>query len=245
MPWLLCFSFFFLNERAPPEFSPFPLPAALPLSALGIDHEGRRAPRALVDLLGARDPFLVVLEAHDPAVLGDDRASMRVPRGERLPRLDGLAVGCQERRAVGHLVTLALAAVVVGDEHFAGPGDHHLLALRVGDVAYLRREAHRAVRLRFDLVRRGGARGRSSDMEGAHGELGSRLADRLRRDHADRLADVDERPPGEIAPVTLGAKAPTRIAGERRAHPHFDTRWGLCAKCYGRDLARGSLGIGR
>src|SRR3989475_8653191 len=190
-------------------------------AALGIDHDERREARPLVDLLGDGDAFLDVLETHDAAVLGDDRAGMRVPRGERLPRLDGLAVGCQERRAVGHLVTLALAAVVVGDEHFAGPGDHHLLALGVGDVAYLRRETHGAVRLRFDLVRRGGARGRSSDVEGAHGELGSRLADRLRRDHADRLADVDGGTARKVASIAGGTQAPARVAGERRAHPHF------------------------
>src|SRR5258706_8110426 len=100
---------------------------------------------------------------------------MRVPRCERLPRLDGFSVGDEKRGAVGDLVALALAAVVVGDEHFAGPGNHHLLALGVGDVAYLRRETHGAVRLRLDLVRDRGARSRSADVEGAHGELRARL----------------------------------------------------------------------
>ena len=42
---------------------------------------------------------------------------------------------------------------------------------------------------------------RAADVERAHGELGARLADRLRRDHADRLAHVDRRAAGEIAPV--------------------------------------------
>src|SRR5438034_1476000 len=116
-------------------------------AALGIDHDERREARHLVDLLGDGDAFLDVLEAHDAAVLGDDRAGMRVPRSERLPRLDGLAVGSEERCAVGHLVALALATVVVGDEHFAGAGDDYFLALRVGDVAYLRGKATGAVRL--------------------------------------------------------------------------------------------------
>src|SRR6266699_7271731 len=128
-------------------------------AALGIDHDERREARHLVDLLGDGDAFLDVLEAHEAAVLGDNRAGVRVPRGERLPRLDWLAVGRQKRRPVWHLVALALATVVVGDEHFAGAGDDHFLALRVGDVAYLRGKAYGAVRLRFDLVRRCGARG--------------------------------------------------------------------------------------
>src|SRR2546426_1087580 len=84
-------------------------------AALGIDDDERREARHLVDLLGDGDALLDVLEAHDAAVLGDDRAGVRVPRGERLPRLDGLAVGYKQRRAVRNLVALALAAGGVGD----------------------------------------------------------------------------------------------------------------------------------
>src|SRR5258705_11795522 len=151
----------------------------------------------------------------------------RPPRSTLFPyttlfrSLDGFSVGDEKRGAVRDLVALALAAVVVGDEHFAGPGDHHLLALGVGDVAYLRRETHGAVRLRLDLVRHRGARSRSSDVEGAHGELRARLADRLGRDHADGLADIDGGTARKAASIAGGAQAPARMAGERRAHPHL------------------------
>src|SRR5207253_4457104 len=43
---------------------------------------------------------------------------------------------------------------------------------------------------------------------------------------SDRLADVDER-------AALEVKVRTALS--------CDTRWGVCAKCYGRDLGRGSL----
>ena len=63
-----------------------------------------------------------------------------------------------------------------------------------------------------------GPRCRAADVEGAHRELRARLADRLRGDHADRLADVDQRAAAEVAAVALGAHALARVAGQRRAH---------------------------
>ena len=71
----------------------------------------------------------------------------------------------------------------------------------------------------FDLARDRGARGRATDVERAHGQLGARLADRLGGDHADRFADVDQDAAAEVAAVALGAQAVARFAGERRAHP--------------------------
>ena len=58
---------------------------------------------------------------------------------------------------------------------------------------------------------------RAADVEGAHGELRARLADRLRRDDADRLAHIDRRAAGQIAPVALGADADLGLAGQHRA----------------------------
>ena len=57
------------------------------------------------------------------------------------------------------------------------------------------------------------ARRRATDVERAHRELGARLADRLRRDDADRLADVDAVAAREVAPV---AHARTRRAASGR-----------------------------
>ena len=123
-----------------------------------------------------------------------------------LPALTDIAVLDLQRRAVRHLVALALAAVVVVDRHLAGARDHHELGPGVGDVAHQRREADRARRLAFELRRRRGTRCRATDVERAHRELGPRLADRLRGDDAHRFADVDEMATAEIAPVARAAK---------------------------------------
>src|SRR5262249_58060042 len=93
------------------------------------------------------------------------------------------------------------------------------LASRVLDdrlVAY----DHLAFEVRLDerlLVDLSGA----ADVEGAHGQLRAGLADRLRGDDADRLAVVDRRAAGEIAPVALAADAVDELAGQRRADLHF------------------------
>ena len=47
----------------------------------------------------------------------------------------------------------------------------------------------------------------AADVERPHRELGTRLADRLRGDDAHRLAHVDRRTAGQIAPVAVAADA--------------------------------------
>ena len=57
---------------------------------------------------------------------------------------------------------------------------------------------------------------RTADVERAHGELGARLADRLRGDDTNRLAHVDRRAAGKIAPVAGAAHAVGGLAGQHR-----------------------------
>ena len=61
----------------------------------------------------------------------------------------------------------------------------------------------------------------AADVEGAHGELRSRLADGLRRDDADGLADVDHVATGQIAPIAQDADTAAGFAGEHRADLDF------------------------
>ena len=78
-------------------------------------------------------------------------------------------------------------------------------------------ELHHAVEIGLDegLIR---DLRRAADVEGAHGELRARLADRLRRDDADRLAHVDGRAARQIAPVAFAAQTPflaSQVSTER------------------------------
>src|SRR5439155_10236417 len=71
------------------------------------------------------------------------------------------------------------------------------------------------LRLLSRLLRTSGRR--AADVERAHRQLRARLADRLRGDHADRLAQLDRPAGGEVPPVALDAYAPARFAGEHRS----------------------------
>ena len=126
-----------------------------------------------------------------------------------------------QQRAVRHLVALALTAVLVGNDDLAGTRNHHQLALAVGHVAHRRVEADEAIALRVDARRHRRTRRRTTDVEGAHRQLRARLADRLRGDHADRFADVDQAATTQVAAVALGADAEARAAGQCGAHLDF------------------------
>ena len=58
-------------------------------------------------------------------------------------------------------------------------------------------------------------------MEGAHGELGARLADRLGGDHAHRLADIDRGAARQVAAIALAADAFRQFAGQHRTDAHL------------------------
>ena len=91
-------------------------------TALGVDHHQRGQAGDFVHLLGHGQAFFDVLELHLTGELGDDRTGQRVPVGQDGAGLD-LLVGLDgQRGAVGHLVALALAAMLVLDDDFARTG---------------------------------------------------------------------------------------------------------------------------
>ena len=62
-------------------------------------------------------------------------------------------------------------------------------------------------------------------MEGTHGELCARLADRLRRNDADCLAKLNQTARSQVAAVAKNADAALGFAGEHRANlDPLDTR---------------------
>src|SRR5262249_37330259 len=120
-------------------------------------------------------------------------------------------------RAVRQLVALALAAVRVEHGDFTRARHRHQVATGVRDRLEVV-ELHRAGGLDRDVVHRRRTRRRATDVERTHGQLGTRLADRLRGDDADRFADVDQVATGQVAAVALRADAEGRFAGDGGAH---------------------------
>ncbi len=168
----------------------------------------------LVDALFQGLAFGQILVAHRcPAVsvmIGRVNGSHSARRS---PSFTFAPFGEHQHRAVGHAVDRALAAFRVDHRHLAVAGERQATAALVGDGRHVA-VFDRAVRDRFEVAGLVDLR-RAADVERAHGQLGARLTDRLRGDHADRLADVDRRAAGEIAPVARGADALLGFADQR------------------------------
>src|SRR5690606_28925276 len=168
-----------------------------------------------VGLLDHGDAVDEVDEAHHALHFRHDRVVMGIPGRDGLPGLDLHAVLRIDGRAIGQLVALALAAVLVEHRDLARTRHAHQVAAAVRhglDVV----ELHRAGGLHRHVVDRRRTRGRATDVEGTHGQLGAGLADRLRGDHAHGLAEVDQVATAQVAAVAVRADTEGGFAGDGR-----------------------------
>ncbi len=173
-------------------------------------------PVEFVDHLAHRHAFDEVDVDRLARLLGDDRQGVRIPLGQLLALGDLGIVVDQQARAVWHAMLGALALVGIDQDQLGVAAHHDRNALAVHHdvaVAHLDRAVVAGLDVRLLRATLGGA----ADVEGTHGELGARLADRLRGDDAHRLADVDLRAAGQIAAVALAADADLGLAGQHRA----------------------------
>jgi hypothetical protein len=73
---------------------------------------------------------------------------------------------------------------------------------------------------------------RTTDVEGTHGQLGTRLTDRLRCHHTDCFAGVDQQAAAQVAAVALGAQAVAGVASQRGTDFHFvDAQRSISSPC--------------
>src|SRR5574340_766916 len=189
--------------------------------AFGVDHHQRGQASDIVKLLGDGNALFDVLEADPSCVFGNDGTGVRIPGRQHRTVLDLRTVGHHQGGAVRHLVAFALSTAVIRDDDFTTTRNRHQFLARIGHVAHGRGVLNRAVGLGLELAGRRRTRSGAADMEGPHGELGARLADRLRGDHADRFAHVDQISATQVSAVALATQAVARFTGQRRAHLDF------------------------
>src|SRR5690606_4875364 len=113
-----------------------------------------------------------------------------------------------------------LATVDVVDDQLAGAADDNQVA-----IAALHRlhvvQVDGTVGLDLYAVVGGGTRCGTTDMEGTHRQLGTRLTDRLCSDHAHGLTDVGQVATREVTAVAETADAVLGGTGDGRTHQHF------------------------
>src|SRR5580704_2650511 len=127
-----------------------------------------------------------------------------------------LAIDNAEARTVNDVVAFLLAVLFVhdGDEASAVHGDGSAAA------ALDELEVHElddTVVARFERRALGNAGGGSADVERTHRQLCAGFADGLRGDDADRFAEFNHAPGGEVAAVAESTNSATRFASEHGA----------------------------
>ena len=189
-------------------------PSRAPVDDDALGDAGR-----LVERLRHRLAFDQILELDRARDLGQDRTGVGIPFGDALAALHLVALVDLDVRTVRDAVHGALGAVLIDDrdrdvtrhgDQLAVRVARHVLVLDLDRAFVVRLDERLLVDLR-----------RAADVERTHRELRARLADRLRRDDADRFADVDRRAAREIAPVALAADAVGRLAGQHRTDAHL------------------------
>ena len=184
-----------------------------------LDDDARGQPGALVHLL-LHGGVVDVAEFDLATDLGQDRHRVRIPLGDQIVRLDLGTVLLLQLGAIHHRIAFALP-LAAGFQHL----DHGDLA-----VAVHRHQVAFAVhdRLQVDVAQHAGVADRergllgapaggAADVEGTHGQLRPRLADGLRGDDADRLADVHHAATSQVAPVAARTQPALRRTRQRRA----------------------------
>ena len=137
----------------------------------------------------------------------------------RWPRLTWSPSSTFRRRAVLHAMHRSLGAAAIENDDRDVSRHRHQVAVGVSRQVAVA-DLHLAVEIRLDerLIRK---LRRAADVERAHRQLRAGLADRLRRDDADRLAHVDRRAAREIAAVAGAADAVLGLAGQHGADLDF------------------------
>src|SRR5205807_9557304 len=177
-----------------------------------------RQPGDLIGLFLEGYAFLQVLEFHRATDFSQNSKGEWVPGRQQLILSDVVPVFDQNVRAVNDLITRDFTATLVDDRQGADTIHSDALAL-----AALDRLQIDIFDLAFDprfVLRRFFQARRTANVERAHRKLRARLADRLRRDYADGLADIDWPARGQVAAIAFYAAAASRFAGQHRSNAH-------------------------
>src|SRR5690554_2080305 len=185
-----------------------------------IDHfHGRQAGQLIC--LGANGNTLVhVNELGSTLGFRDDGVRVWIPLGYHNTDLDHIAALHRQHRAVRQFVPLTLTALLIGHSQRGGAGNHNQGAVGLFDGLQVV-QANSTAMLDLDIVDRRCPAGRTTNVEGPHGQLGTRLTDRLGSDNANCLTYVDLMAAGQVPAITLRTDTVAGLTGNRRANPDF------------------------
>ena len=177
------------------------------------------------DIFGANHQ--AVLRLDEEALHRSGEVSRRCRGADELASLDEVTLAYGQR-CVNWQIEFNLVLLAVGDFDNGAriATDHFDDAIDAADLGLTLRLA--GLEELFNARQTGGdvETGDAAGVERSHGELCARLADRLRRHDADRLAHLNELARGKVASVAGLADASRGDAGEWRAYGNNLNRCG-------------------
>ncbi len=186
------------------------------VSGLGLDDDLAGQTRDIIDLLFDGQPFDEVTETNLTRCLGENRHGEGVPLCQNHPLGDRTTFSQVQAGTVNHTIAFTLAAGFINNSNFGIAVHNHQIAVSVlGRRQVDKLERTLGAGLEGGLLRL--TRSGTTDMEGTHGQLGSRLTDRLGSDDTDRLAEVDDVPTGQVATIAGSTDTATTLACQHRA----------------------------
>ena len=122
-------------------------------------------------------------------------------------------------------MTFTLTTHIIMNHHFTRTADDNQLAFVVGHITHLARETCRTVRFRLYLGRCCCSRCRTTNVEGTHGQLCTRLTNRLGCNHADSFTGVNHFTARQVTAVTFRTQAITGFTCNWCAYFHLIDTW--------------------
>ena len=180
-----------------------------------VGHTGQ-----FVSLTLDRDAFFHAHVGHGTFHFGNDWVSVRIPLGYDRASVNLVTFFNRNHGAVRQLVTLTLTTEVISNGQLTGTGYCNQAAIYTLNVLQVVQTDSTAI-LHLNAVSSGGPACRTTDVERTHGQLCTRLTDRLGSDNADSFTDVHLVTTSQITAVALGADTETGFAADWRAHDHF------------------------
>ena len=142
------------------------------------------------------------MESDASADFRNNRMGMRIPAGKQLTLLHFITIFNVEHRAVWQFVTLTFMPVQVYDRQFTGSRYRHQLPVLIGycfDIG----KSYRTIGFSFDRTNCCRTGRRTTNMEGTHGQLSSRLTNGLSSNNTYCFTNIDSMAARQIASVTL------------------------------------------
>ena len=141
---------------------------------------------------------------------------VRIPLGDDSASINLVAFLDRDHRTVRQLVALTLAAKLIRNSQLSGTGYSNQTAIQTFNVFQVMQTDCTTI-LDLNAVSGRSTACRTTDVEGPHGQLRTRLTNRLSCDDTDGLADVDLMATCQIAPITFGTDSVTGFTGDWRA----------------------------